>query len=90
MPVCSIITILREGGSLTICQDYVWKHRKDPNDKATTEPGFDFEVWKDKHIVSAREIVPKWVKAVTEQYAMPKTKFACVGYVPLNKNWLLF
>jgi ABC-type Fe3+-citrate transport system substrate-binding protein len=61
-------------------QDPVWKHRKDRNDKSN--PDFDYEAWKRKHTAFADETVPKWVKEVKEQYGGPKTKYACVGYVP--------
>jgi hypothetical protein len=56
----------------------VWKHRKDRFD-TTTDPGFDYEAWKAKHITFADEAVPKWVEAVKKEYGKPETKYACVG-----------
>lgn len=58
--------------------DPVWKHRKDRHD-TTTEPGFDYEAWKQKHIAFADDAVPKWVSAVKEKYGSASTKYACVG-----------
>ena len=58
--------------------DPVWKHRKDRND-TTTEPGFDYEAWKQKHTAFADEVVPRWVQAVRERYGSSSTKYACVG-----------
>lgn len=58
--------------------DPVWKHRKDKND-TTTEPNFDYEAWKAKHIAFADEAVPKWVEAVKQQHGSSSTKYACVG-----------
>lgn len=59
-------------------QDPVWKHRKYRGD-TTTEPDFDFEAWKDKHMAFAVETVPTWVAEVKSKYGKPDTKFACVG-----------
>jgi hypothetical protein len=56
----------------------VWKHRKHRKD-TTTEPNFDYEAWKAKHIAFANEAVPRWVKEVKEKYGKPGTRFACVG-----------
>ncbi|KAK5630616.1 hypothetical protein RRF57_006331 [Xylaria bambusicola] len=61
------------------CGDPVWKHRKDRHDK-TTDPTFDYEAWKKKHLEFADEAVPRWVKAVAAQYGTPGVKIACVGY----------
>jgi len=58
----------------------VWKHRKNRND-TTTEPGFDFEAWKEKHRAFADENSHKWALAVKEKYGKADTKFACVGQV---------
>lgn len=58
-------------------QDPVWKHRKNRNDRSN--PGFDYEAWKKKHIVFADETVPGWVEAVKSQFGKPETKYACVG-----------
>ncbi|KAL7006001.1 hypothetical protein EMMF5_004339, partial [Cystobasidiomycetes sp. EMM_F5] len=61
------------------CGDPVWKHRKDRHD-ATTDPGFDYEAWKRKHIAFADAHVPPWVEAVSKQYGQSDTKYAAVGY----------
>ena len=71
-------------GYLTIGLDYfrgdpVWKHRKDRQD-TKTEPDFDYEAWKAKHIGFADQTVPNWVAAVKERYGEADTKYACVGY----------
>ncbi|KKA17610.1 hypothetical protein T310_8448 [Rasamsonia emersonii CBS 393.64] len=58
--------------------DPVWKHRKDRHDKSN--PDFDYEAWKKKHTAFANEAVPRWVKAVQDEYGGPQTKYACVGY----------
>ncbi|KAI0445245.1 Alpha/Beta hydrolase protein [Xylaria telfairii] len=72
-----------DAGYLTLGLDYfrgdpVWKHRKDRHDNS--DPSFDYEAWKEKHIAFADMAVPIWVKAVSAQYGGPNTKFACVGY----------
>lgn len=72
-----------DAGYLTLGLDYfrgdpVWKHRKDRTD-TTTEPGFDYEAWKAKHMAFSKEAVPKWVKEVKEKYGKAGAKFACVG-----------
>ncbi|PSN69951.1 alpha/beta-hydrolase [Corynespora cassiicola Philippines] len=61
--------------------DPVWKHRKHKSDKET-EPGFDYDAWKEKHRAFADEAVPQWVQSVKEKYAKekPGARFACVGY----------
>lgn len=61
-------------------QDPVWHHRKTRTD-TTTEPDFDYEAWKAKHMAFSAEAVPKWVKEVKEKYGKAGTKFACVGCV---------
>jgi len=58
--------------------DPVWKHRKDRHDNSN--PNFDYEAWKMKHIAFADENVPKWVEQVKQQFGQPNTKYACVGY----------
>jgi hypothetical protein len=55
----------------------VTKYRKDRNDRSN--PDFDYEAWKKKHMAFAGENVPKWIQAVKEQYGKPETKYACVG-----------
>ncbi|KUJ08229.1 alpha/beta-hydrolase [Mollisia scopiformis] len=59
--------------------DPVWKHRKDRND-TTTDPGFDYEAWKTKHMAFADRVVPGWIEEVKRHYGKPNTKYACVGY----------
>ncbi|KAK5174344.1 uncharacterized protein LTR77_001424 [Saxophila tyrrhenica] len=73
-----------DAGYLTLGLDYfrgdpVWKHRKHRKD-TTTEPNFDYEAWKAKHMAFSKDAVPAWVKAVKEKYGKPGIKFACVGY----------
>ncbi|KAJ7131061.1 dienelactone hydrolase [Mycena epipterygia] len=70
-------------GFLVLAIDYfrgdpVHLHRKDRND--TTEPGFDYEVWKAKHQAFAAVAVPKWIDEVKTQFGTPETKYAAVGY----------
>ncbi|CAD0110206.1 unnamed protein product, partial [Aureobasidium uvarum] len=70
-------------GYLTLGLDYfrgdpVWKHRKNRHD--TQDPNFDYEAWKKKHIAFADLAVPKWVKAVREEFGNEHTRYACVGY----------
>ncbi|KAI1747600.1 hypothetical protein F4782DRAFT_543407 [Xylaria castorea] len=72
-----------DAGYLTLGLDYfrgdpVWKHRKDRDDKS--DPNFDYEAWKKKHIAFADITVPIWVNTVSARYGRPNTKFACVGY----------
>ncbi|KAK5047269.1 hypothetical protein LTR84_006791 [Exophiala bonariae] len=57
--------------------DPVWKHRKDRNDNS--DPNFDYEAWKVKHITFADEAVPKWVTEVKSKFGNSDTKYACVG-----------
>lgn len=71
-----------DAGYLTLACDYfrddpVWKHRKDRNDKS--DPDFDYEAWKRKHIAFADEMVPGWVCEVKSQFGSSTTRFACVG-----------
>ncbi|KAF7540338.1 hypothetical protein G7054_g1460 [Neopestalotiopsis clavispora] len=73
-----------DAGFLVLGPDYfrgdpVTKHRKNRHD-TTTEPGFDYEAWKSKHTVFSDQAVPRWIKAVKEEYGKPQAKFACVGY----------
>jgi hypothetical protein len=63
---------------LKIMEDPVWKYMKDIN-STTTDPGFDYEAWKKKHIAFADGAVPGWVGEVKQQYGKTGTKFACVG-----------
>lgn len=78
-----IMDAFADAGYLTIGVDYfrgdpVWKHRQDRND-TTTDPGFDYEAWKDKHMAFAVGAVPTWVLAVKEKFGKPGAQFACVG-----------
>jgi len=59
--------------------DPIWKHRKDQDDK-TTDPGFDFAAWRNKHSAFARATVPKWNKAIADRYGTQTTKYVCAGY----------
>lgn len=60
-------------------QDPISKHRKDKDD-TTTDPGFDFGTWREKHVAYAKATVPKWTKAIAERYGKQTTKYCCVGY----------
>jgi hypothetical protein len=58
--------------------DPVWKHRKDRHDNS--DPNFDYEAWKVKHMTFAEEATPRWVEEVTRDHKQtPETKFVCVG-----------
>ena len=70
-------------------QDPVWKHRKHRDD-TTTEPDFDYEAWKKKHMSFSDEAVPKWVKEVKGKYGKADTKFACVGYESHGRSLKFF
>lgn len=59
--------------------DPISKHREHRLD-TKTEPEFDYEAWKQKHTTFANDNVPKWIKAVQEQFGTPDMKYACVGY----------
>lgn len=61
-------------------QDPVWKHRKNRSD-TTSDPGFDYEAWKRKHMAFAKEAVPRWNAAVKQKFGNPSTRYACVGWV---------
>ncbi|TRX90604.1 hypothetical protein FHL15_008577 [Xylaria flabelliformis] len=59
-----------DAGYLTLGLDYfrgdpVWKHRKNRHDNS--DPSFDYEAWKRKHIAFADNTVPKWVDAVSSK-----------------------
>ncbi|KAJ9652442.1 hypothetical protein H2198_008312 [Neophaeococcomyces mojaviensis] len=69
-------------GYLVVGLDYfrddpVWKHRKDRHDQSN--PDFDYEGWKQKHISFADERVPGWVSEVKVLFGKAETKYACVG-----------
>ncbi|KXJ86427.1 Alpha/Beta hydrolase protein [Microdochium bolleyi] len=91
-----VMDAFADAGYLVIGIDYfrgdpVTNHRKDRHD-TTTDPGFDFDAWKDKHAAFAAEAVPRWVDAVAAKYGggsdaqsssgggNRKPKFACTGY----------
>ncbi|KAI0521556.1 hypothetical protein F5B22DRAFT_634466 [Xylaria bambusicola] len=79
-----VMDAFADAGYLTLGLDYfrgdpVWKHRKDRHDR-TTDPTFDYEAWKKKHLEFADEAVPRWVQAVAAQYGNSGAKIACVGY----------
>jgi len=58
-------------------QDPVWKHRQNRHDRSN--PSFNYEAWKQKHMEFADEAVPKWIEEVKSTYGQPSTKYACVG-----------
>jgi hypothetical protein len=63
--------------TLIDCKDPVWKHRRDRHDRSN--PDFDYEAWKRKHMAFADEAVPRWVDEVKRSYGQASTKYACVG-----------
>jgi len=65
--------------SMDEIQDPIWKHQKSPDDK-TMQEDFDRAAWRDKHSSFAKATVPKWTKAIAEEYGKQNTKYACVGY----------
>ncbi|KAF2023466.1 NAD(P)-binding protein [Setomelanomma holmii] len=78
-----VMDAFADAGYIVLGLDYfrgdpVWKHRKDRHDRS--DPDFDYEAWKRKHMAFADDAVPKWVEAVAERYQDSKAKFACVGY----------
>lgn len=62
-----------------IVQDPVWKHRRNRHDQSN--PNFDYEAWKRKHMNFADEAVPRWIDEVKRAYGQLSTKYACVGWV---------
>ncbi|OAG08585.1 NAD(P)-binding protein [Paraphaeosphaeria sporulosa] len=80
-----VMDAFADAGYIVLGLDYfrgdpVWKHRKNRNDHS--DPNFDYEAWKRKHMAFADVAVPNWVSAVASRYRKdnPKTGFACVGY----------
>ncbi|PNP86512.1 hypothetical protein FNYG_00214 [Fusarium nygamai] len=70
-----------ECGYLTLGADYFLgsstKHSLTP----LSDPNFDFEAWKNKHLKASEDAAARWVKAVKAQYGSSEdVKFACVGY----------
>jgi len=45
-----------------------------------TDPGFDFDAWREKHQTFAAENSAQWARAVTSNHAKAGTKVASVGY----------
>ncbi|KAJ3537006.1 hypothetical protein NM208_g6484 [Fusarium decemcellulare] len=71
-----------ECGYLTLGVDYFLG---DPVTKYSTtplsDPNFDFEAWKSRHLTASEEIAAKWVKDIKAKYGTGEdVKFACVGY----------
>jgi hypothetical protein len=55
----------------------VTKHSLTP----LSDPNFDFEAWKNKHLHASEEAAARWVKAVKAEYSTSEAvKFAAVGY----------
>ncbi|ORX95663.1 hypothetical protein BCR34DRAFT_628992 [Clohesyomyces aquaticus] len=78
-----VMDAFADAGYIVLGLDYfrgdpVWKHRKDRHDRS--DPNFDYEAWKRKHMAFADEAVPKWVDAVVRRYRDSQAKFVCVGY----------
>ncbi|KAH8651263.1 dienelactone hydrolase [Xylariales sp. PMI_506] len=71
-----------ECGYLTLGVDYflgdpVTKHSLTP----LSDPNFDFEAWKSKHLKASEEVAAKWAQDVKAKYGTSEdVKFACVGY----------
>jgi hypothetical protein len=61
-------------------EDPVYLHRKSKTD-TTTDPGFDYEAWKTKHMKFAVEATPGGVKEAVVKYKKANSKIACVGSV---------
>jgi hypothetical protein len=58
-------------------QDAVTKYSATP----LSDPNFDFEAWKTRHLGASEEVAAKWVQAVKTKYGTSdKVNFACVGY----------
>lgn len=65
------------------CQDPVWKHSKTP----LSDPNFDFEAWKDKHLLASDKVGAKWVEDVQAKYGKAgEVKFACVGFWSVTQS----
>jgi hypothetical protein len=46
-----------------------------------SDPNFDFEAWKNKHLHASEEVGARWVKAVKAKYdPSGDVKFAAIGY----------
>ncbi|KUL82782.1 hypothetical protein ZTR_10883 [Talaromyces verruculosus] len=78
-----VMDTFADAGYLVLGLDYfrgdpVWKHRTDRHDHSN--PNFDYEAWKKKHMAFADEHIPGWVEEVKKEYGRPNTKYACVGY----------
>lgn len=58
-------------------QDPVSKYSATP----LSDPNFEFEAWKRRHLTASEEVATKWVKDVKTKYGLSDdVKFACVGY----------
>lgn len=55
----------------------MWKHRKNRHDRS--DPHFDYEGWKRKHVAFADDAVPRWIEAVKSRFGEVDTRYACVG-----------
>ncbi|CBF78497.1 uncharacterized protein ANIA_10939 [Aspergillus nidulans FGSC A4] len=78
-----VMDAFADAGYLVLGVDYfrgdpVWKHRRNRHDRSN--PDFDYEAWKKKHMKFADEAVPRWIDEVKRTYGLPSTKYACVGY----------
>ncbi|KAJ5987745.1 Dienelactone hydrolase [Penicillium waksmanii] len=78
-----VMDAFADSGYLVLGLDYfrgdpVWKHRRDRHD--SSNPDFDYEAWKRKHMSFADEAVPRWIDEVKSSYGQTSTKYACVGY----------
>jgi len=72
-------------GWLVLAPDYfrgdpVTLHRATPGIRETTEPGWSYDEWKDKHMKFAVENMPGWIEAVKKKYGSEKTIYTAVGY----------
>ncbi|PVH99976.1 dienelactone hydrolase [Periconia macrospinosa] len=69
-------------GYLTLGVDYflgdgVGKH----SDSPLSDPNFDFEVWKTKHLTASEVVAAKWIEGVQAKYGKhDDVKYAAVGY----------
>lgn len=58
-------------------QDPVSKYSTTP----LSDPNFDFEAWKARHLTASEEVAARWVNSVKARYGTTEdVKVACVGY----------
>lgn len=58
-------------------QDPVSKYSTTP----LSDPNFDFEGWKARHLTASEGVAARWVNGVKARYGTTEdVKFACVGY----------